>query len=104
MGISVVILTNKRPDDFQPTIKSVAFADETILIRDHLGYHGRRRRSHLGKTSHRDQESDFFRSVFSLFSKAPRSLLRPNPKTRRDGNNKNYSPGQKRRWPFHSSG
>ena len=39
MGISVVILTNKRPDDFQPTIKSVAFADETILIRDHPGFH-----------------------------------------------------------------
>ena len=39
MRLSAIILTNKQPDDFQPTIKSVAFADETILIRDHPGFH-----------------------------------------------------------------
>ena len=39
MGLSVVILTNKQPDDFQPTIKSVAFADEVILVRDQPRFH-----------------------------------------------------------------
>ena len=37
--LSAIILTNKQPDDFQPTIKSVAFADEVILVRDQPRFH-----------------------------------------------------------------
>ena len=39
MGLSVVILTNKSPDEIAPAIKSVSFADETVLIRDHPNFH-----------------------------------------------------------------
>lgn len=39
MGISAVILTNKEPREIQPTTNSVAFAQETILIRDHPRFH-----------------------------------------------------------------
>lgn len=35
MGLSAVILTNKRPEEFKKTLDSVAFADEVILIPDH---------------------------------------------------------------------
>ena len=34
MRLSAIILTNKQPDDFQPILTSVAFADEVVLVRD----------------------------------------------------------------------
>lgn len=37
--LSAVILTNKDPKEIRPTLDSVAFADETVLIRDQPGFH-----------------------------------------------------------------
>lgn len=39
MGISAVVLTNKEPKQIRPTLDSVAFAEETVLIRDHPSFH-----------------------------------------------------------------
>lgn len=39
MNLSAIILTNKLPDEITSSIRSVSFADETILIRDHPGFH-----------------------------------------------------------------
>lgn len=37
--LSAVILTNKKPQDIQLTLNSVAFAEEIVLIRDHPSFH-----------------------------------------------------------------
>ncbi len=37
--LSAVILTNKDPKKIGPTLDSVSFADETIIIRDHPDFH-----------------------------------------------------------------
>ena len=39
MRFSAIILTNKQSDDFQPTLTSVAFADEVVLVRDQPRFH-----------------------------------------------------------------
>ncbi|MFZ2201957.1 MAG: glycosyltransferase, partial [Microgenomates group bacterium] len=39
MGLSAVILTNKEPKEIRPSTSSVAFADETVLVRDHPNFH-----------------------------------------------------------------
>lgn len=39
MGLSAVVLTNKEPKEIQPTTNSVAFAEETVVIRDHPNFH-----------------------------------------------------------------
>lgn len=35
MNLSAVVLTNKDPKEINPTLDSVSFADETIILRDH---------------------------------------------------------------------
>ncbi|MBI1872032.1 glycosyltransferase family 2 protein [Candidatus Collierbacteria bacterium] len=35
MNLSAVVLTNKDPNEIKPVLGSVAFADETIILRDH---------------------------------------------------------------------
>ncbi len=39
MGLTAIIITDQEADGFQPTLQSIAFADEIIVIRDHPDFH-----------------------------------------------------------------